>query len=934
MAGTLLVLTPRGDAAGGASSLSAAQVTTATFQKVSETYLDLGRIDYGKGLQEALRAIEAVVPEFEADYEPGRPVVHAQMNLAKKSFPADSMTSAVAVLDVLKKIYGFVQRNLRSEIDPSDIEYAATNGFLTVLDPHSRVLAPEIYQEFQVTTQGSFGGIGIVIGIREEKLTVISPLDGTPAARAGIRAGDRITRIEDETTENMPLDEAVRKLRGEENTVVHITTERDGESAPIEHALTRARIEIESIEGELLSQNVGYVRIKNFQENTSSKLKEKLAVLQAQAGGGEAFRGLVLDLRNNPGGLLDQAVQVADVFLQSGDIVTVAGRASRDVKRAKPFGTERLYPVVVLVNEGSASASEIVAGAIQNQGRGIVVGSQTFGKGSVQNVFELPQGGALKLTVAEYLTPGDRSIQSIGVTPAIALSPVEVAKEEARILSLDNGRREEDLEYHLSGSAKAVEKPSEFLDFLVEVESEKRAGDSEEEAEAAPPEEPSGKKLDLAKDFPAAFARRAILAAKGWQRQALLDAVRSILSQERSKQEASIHQVFSRRGLDWSSGKTALPANLDVKFEVTDAAGAVQPAALAGEKRFLRLKVTNRGTSPVYRLVLVTKSDVASLDHRQFIVGKLAPGASSTQKLPVQFPQGIVGRTAEVMLSLRADGGEVLGQQQTAVRIQGKPRPDFSISYRLVDGPPAQGVIGNGDGRVSPGETAALEVTVRNVGDGPSESSVLRIYSLSGPGASIPEGQGTVKLPALAPGTQGQGRVLFQVRPQLVEDEVKLEISVADLKMGEGIAEEIRFPVIRSGKQAPPAQAFEAAAARMISPPLVDVGGDANAGLQVNAAEIQLTGELRDDGRLKDVFVVAEGEKIYYHSYEASAGALLDKIRFNVKVPLKPGSNLVWIVARDDQNLFTRHPLYVWRGAPASGEAVAQQPSSPARKQP
>jgi len=922
----LFVLALRGEAKTSLQLLSAAPVTTTVFQRVSEAYLDPSRFDYGRGLKEALRSIEALIPEFQAGYEPGAASLKAQMNQAQKSFDASYLNSIPALLDILKKVYGFIQKNLKSDVDPADIDFAAINGFLSILDPHSRLLPPSVYKEFQVTTSGAFGGLGIQIGLRENHLTVISPVDGTPADRAGLRANDRIVRIEDESTENMPLDEAVKRLRGPEGTVVHLTLLREGEPAPLEFALTRARIEIPSVEGELLPGGVGFVRVSSFQENTAHDLGAKLSAIQAEAQGPDRFQGLILDLRNNPGGLLDQAIQVADLFLSSGDIVSTVTRTARKTERAHQFRTERTYPMVILVNEGSASASEIVAGALKNHNRALIVGARTFGKGSVQNVFDLPLNAALKLTVAQYLTPGDQSIQSVGVLPNVRLVPVALTKDEVRMEIFGDAMREEDLDAHLTGAAPAPDaKPDAELQYLVDLSGKPGPGEDGGEETL-----PSGKrKVDLEKDFPVALSRKAILGSKAWQRQSMIEANRTLFSSEGSRQNQLIVQALSQRGYDWSAGQSAAPASIEAKIEVLGPTGKPQASARSGEKESLRLKVTNRGRAPLYRLRATTKTDIPFLGDREFVFGKLAPGASAQQKIPFEIPLGELGRSASIEVTFWADDHAKVAHVSDSVTLTGAPRPAFALSYKLLDGA-APGTSGNSDGAVNPGETVALQVSVENRGQGASAAPTVRLRNLdAGPFLDIPEGQGTVKFKDLLPKASASGTLYFSIKPGYTEASAPLEISVVDPEFAAGLAQKFRIPLVRPDAPIPPAGELQSARQRNFSPPAITLATPAPAGLVSTAASLPLAGDIEDDERVKDLLIMVNGDKVFYQSYEGAAAARLDRFKFHAQLPLKEGMNFVLVIARDGDDLSARYPLFVWRAGSqtASGEQLKPGPA-------
>ncbi len=324
-------------------------------------------------------------------------------------------------IEVFTNVLALVQKNYVDSVTTKQLIDGAITGMLNALDPHSAYLPPEMYKELQVDTRGSFGGLGIEITTRNSVLTVVSPIEDTPAYRAGVKSGDQIIKIDDEFTKDMPLVEAVKKMRGPKGTKIHLTLRREGVSHFIDLTLTREVIKIQSVKARLLEKGYGYVRITQFQERTDDDLQHALAKLEEDNGG--PLSGLVLDLRNNPGGLLTQAIKVSDEFIDSGLVVYTDGRLESQKQKyfAHKSGTHADFPMVALVNGGSASASEIVAGALQDHKRALVLGTQTFGKGSVQTILPLEENAAIRLTTARYYTPNGRSIQATGITPDIVL---------------------------------------------------------------------------------------------------------------------------------------------------------------------------------------------------------------------------------------------------------------------------------------------------------------------------------------------------------------------------------------------------------------------------------------------------------------------------------------------------------------------------------
>jgi carboxyl-terminal processing protease len=317
------------------------------------------------------------------------------------------------------RVLDLIERNYVEEVDPEKLTNSAIDGMLKTLDPYSTYLSPERYRELEIGTSGEFGGVGMEVSEENGVLTVITPIEGSPAEKAGIKPRDQIIEIEGKSTQGMVVQEAVRILRGPSGTPVKITIRREGEKEPRVITLIRDKIVVKSVKPELLENGIGYVKLAQFQDRTSQELTEAIAGLETQ--NGKELSGLILDLRNNPGGLLTEAIDVVDEFIDSGLIVSVRGRTEDQTREyyATKNGSFQTFPVVVIVNDGSASASEVVAEALQDSKRAVILGTKTYGKGSVQTIIKLEDGSGLKLTTAKFYAPSGRSINQVGVTPDI-----------------------------------------------------------------------------------------------------------------------------------------------------------------------------------------------------------------------------------------------------------------------------------------------------------------------------------------------------------------------------------------------------------------------------------------------------------------------------------------------------------------------------------
>ena len=375
----------------------------------------------------------------------GQGVLAEREDIKQTPLPLDELRT-------FTEVFGKIKSDYVEPTEDSSLLENAIRGMLTGLDPHSTYLDPEAYKELQVGTSGEFGGLGIEVGMEDGFVKVISPIDDTPAQRAGMQTGDLIIRIDDTPVKGLTLNESVKLMRGKPGSKIVLTVVRDGEDKPLKIKITRAVIKVNSVKSRMLEPGFGYVRITQFQSNTGESIINKISDLKRENKGN--LKGLVIDLRNNPGGVLSAAVAVSDAFLEDGLVVYTEGRINDSEMKFKATPTDIMKgaPIVVLVNGGSASASEIVAGALQDHKRAIIMGDTTFGKGSVQTILPMHNGAALKLTTARYFTPNGRSIQAEGIVPDIKLENVKLAAVEASPFEpikeanlsghLDNGNKE------------------------------------------------------------------------------------------------------------------------------------------------------------------------------------------------------------------------------------------------------------------------------------------------------------------------------------------------------------------------------------------------------------------------------------------------------------------------------------------------------------
>lgn len=826
-----------------AYDLSQLPIFTRTLFHVRESYFDKNRLNPKRMLVGALDFLQRDVPEILIDRQPERDpkTVTVRVNGKEKAFSLDGVDAPWSLRSKLQEIFKFIQPNLHP-VAPSEearrlveIESAATNGMLYTLDPHSVLLDVESFKDMRMTTQGKFGGLGIVIGMdKKSRVVVRKPMPNTPAMRAGLKAKDHIVRINDESTVNMALTDAVERLRGDVGSPVDVYILRDGAKTPKKFTIVRDAIRPPSIDPPpqvLVSPpkngqpggKVGYVRIQSFTANTDADLSKALEMFEK-----EKVKGVILDLRSNPGGLYDQAQKVADAFIESGVVVSmvgVGGTQRRDEHASR--GGDVRAPVAVLVNQNSASASEIVAGAMKHLDRGVVIGDTTFGKGSVQMLFDInapvkigSKNGddklGLKLTTAQYLTAGDISIQGVGVTPDVQLERMFVQKsgEESRIsLQPSSHRRQEsDYEWHLDNpTATKAQRPMESVSFLYEpppgkeaeqAKALERALEEEEEesidAEAEDEEEEDYEQFDkLNVDFTIEFARDLLAQAKSARRSQLVAQSKAYLEQVRAEQDAKVVQALSKLGVDWSAASpNTPPARLNASLETIGADNKVK----AGEKVRLRGTVKNVGNTPAYRVRAVLKSEDALFDENEMVFGKIDPGESKTYELTVRVPKSMVTRTDLIRAEVSAQGPVEAEASALTLNIQGRERPLFSYNYQTID----DGEGSNQDGRVQIGEKLRMLVKVKNIGPG----AALRPQAIirNGPGQNgILISKGRFEHKDLGPGEEWPISFVYEVGPEFRGSEYTLELSVLDRVLGEAVSDKIKVKVAEDGRTTEPA---------------------------------------------------------------------------------------------------------------------------------
>ncbi|HJX65558.1 MAG TPA: MXAN_5808 family serine peptidase [Polyangia bacterium] len=806
--------------------LAQAQIFTKTLYYVNNQYFDKTRLDPRRMLVGALDFLQRDVPEILVDRFPEQDPkqVTVRVNGEQKTFPVERVDSPWTLRSTLQDIFRFIQPRLQPVAAKDaarhlvEIEMTATNGMLYTLDPHSVLLDVDSYKDMRTTTQGKFGGLGIVIEMdRKGRILVKKPMPDTPAIRAGLKAKDHIVRINNESTINMTLQEAVDRLRGEVGAPVDVYIDRASAPAAKKFTIVRDFIHPPAIDppprvltvpasaGQPAAK-IGYFRVISFSANTESDLNRALAMFER-----EKVKGIIMDLRGNPGGLYDQAQKVADAFIESGVLVSMVGvgGAQRKDEHATRNGDSKV-PLAVLVSQNSASASEIVAGAIKNLDRGVIIGETTFGKGSVQMLFDIPSPVpfgdkpeddklGLKLTTAQYLTPGDISIQGVGVTPDVELVRMRVEKknDEAwiNLQSSTRRRQESDYEWHLvSPSVRTGTKPEEIVSYLYvpsAAELRRKANQDEIDTDALDDDESDNVEPEEDRiDFPITLARDFLAQARTPRRLDLVSASKALFDKVRVDEDKHLAAALEKLGVDWNAG----PGNQGPgQIQVTLAATTGEAQVKAGNTIKIRGTVKNVGTTTACRVRAVLKSDNPLFDENEMVFGRIAPGGSKTYDLTVRAPKSSLTRTDVIRADMSGQGTLTANSPEMTLHIEGKAHPLFAYSYQTIDD-----VVGNRDGQVQRGERVRTLVKVKNIGQGAALRTEAILRNGSGQeGILISAGRFETK--DLAPGASRTFTFVYEVGSDFRGDEYQLDLVVADTVLGESVSDKIKVKLAPAG---------------------------------------------------------------------------------------------------------------------------------------
>jgi carboxyl-terminal processing protease len=942
---------------------------------LKQHYLDQERIGprARKLTEKALSSVENMIDEiYVENSDPDNPHVVVHVGGKSKVLSLARIGNVDQGIEALKDLSDFFKANYHGKRSLNDIRHYAMNGFLSGLDPHTQVFDAKGFRDFSVHIEGEIFGVGMYVGATKGVLTVKKVLKGTPAERAGFKRGDRIAKIGDESTVNMAVDEAVRKIRGLEHSKVVLTVKRkepgeNGQTLTLPIEVERERVTIPSVLSKLLPLQpkpegspapgggspsgeptaMGYVQVNNFDKNTVPSLKESLDKLR-QENGGRELGGLILDLRDNSGGLLQQASDMADLFLKEGEIYWIAQKGREEAKLARNDGREPRYPMVVLANDLSASGAEIVIGALQKNNRAVVLGTPTFGKGSVQQLHPLQNDWQLKITVSEYLIPGKVSIQENGVIPDIYSDRVVLNDKLTNLFPNRRMGTERDYDDHIVSRYAKREEPKERIKYLYNLEdpevddpdAPEPAGYGEVEPEkdtltqvalqllecaskdggskgSAPKD--SGSKDSAPKDSDGQETFRADLFLKNHA--ADIDRIRH----ERFNE---IVKRLQDRGIDWQDGQNPESPAIELAVEhheiekpSTDKDDPVPKPYLV-----VKARATNRSSQPLYRIKALTESDYYFYREQEFLFGRIEPGATVERKAEIQIPYYPFARNDSVKLTVSGGDGKTILEREHEVVLPAQERPAFAYSATLLDKARKEPIQ-----KLASGEEALIELKAINIGKAAAHKGVAILRNLTGPEVFL-EPPGRIEFSELPPGKETEVEFGFRITPGSKVKSYKFELVIADPYSGENLSREIEIPA--QGAEGP---GF--ANGQRFQPPQVDGqiadveaalstrsggGGAEGAGREPQAgsllvtdrAEVELSAKVSASQAPFNAWVTdsplslheREPDKVYF---AASRGS--DDLRFTARVPLKKGTNLIHVVASDENGLQNREVLVVRR---------------------
>ena len=754
---------------------------TQILRHLQYSYVDPEKLEGYRIMRSALERLAFKVPPVVV-YIPKKEKFSSavvQVEESKKKFYFKNLENLDNVDKAIQEVVVFIKRKLKEKDKLKNVEYQAIRGMLSPLDPHTVLFVPEAYTEFQEDSLGTYSGVGMYIGFRDKKIVVISPIVGSPAFRAGLQAQDEILQIDGESTTTFTVGNASQKIRGEVGTKVKILINRKGFSKPKEFVLTREKITINSVNALVLKTEkgrIGYISLSRFQRNTVKQLEQALDKINSSF---SDFQGVVLDLRNNPGGILDQAIRVSDKFLDRGIIVSTSGARNESKKtyRSRFYNTVANVPLIVLVNSGSASASEIVTAALKQNNRALILGQTTFGKGSVQQIRPFKSGSAIKMTISKYLTPNNTSIQSIGVAPHIELNPLLVSKDLVQIVS-NAQNPAKSLRGDFTEWGDAVDEAEKKLVFpfddkfshsIFSITEDKRANAGFDV-------------IQLKKDYPLYLAAKILTnsytkkTAKKVNFKQLQDQAYKLIDAEKNKQEKKLSQKLGELGVQWTLDGSQ-KAKSKINFWVEEVKKNKQPCLdksskeeiYTGDAIYLCAEVKNISKRKSTQLRAISEANIPLFDQRQFVFGNLKPQEKKTWYVPITIPDIFVETTVFLKLNLFIAEGKKALSKEFSFHIKEKEQSFFSYEIQAY----------NAKGKtraIKPSSRVKLEVNLKNISQ--TDSGTISFSLKNGEGNKVLLTKAKANIPILKKGQSEKVDFEFILQKALKDKKIDLSLSI------------------------------------------------------------------------------------------------------------------------------------------------------------
>jgi carboxyl-terminal processing protease len=869
---------------------------------IDQEYYDPIRIKPNLMLEKGLNQLSKLIPELLIQFDQKKQIINVSLGSQKLEVSTGDIQKLGDILPPTAQVFDFVNKHYPKDPSFEDREYSFIDGMLTVLDPHSAVLPPKAFKEFKTQTRGEYGGLGIVIGMKDEELTVISPFEGTPAIRAGLKSNDKIVEIDHLPTINMSLSDAVDLMRGQVGTEVTLTIKRENQELK-EVDLVREKIKIESTKYKSVKvedKKIGVIAINGFMEDTYQELRSSFHKMSKDG----SLDGIVLDLRNNPGGLLNQSLSMADLFIDKGDLLYTVGAGNQLLEKTK--AEKNLIdiintPMVVLVNKGSASASEIVAGALKNNNRALVIGEQTFGKGSVQTLYSLKNGASLKITVAQYLTPGQISIQAIGITPDINLNKVTVNDE---VLDLLNNQPfgEKTLEEHLENSKYyKTEKPSFSMDFFQKEEVERESSYSAT--------------IDPDNDYPLSLALKILKNAKSFNKNDLLNESLTLLSSESKEQDRVIISELKKKNIDWQKHSNTLKEpklSFSSSFYKIDKDQRFPTQYFsAGDEVEWVIKTTNQSDKPIDRLLGIIESENPLINNREFVFGFVEPNKTKESKIRFKVPKDFLSIKEEVSLKLLSENKE-LEKLRPSFLTQFIERysPNLTYQYEVFENGKF-GSIGNKNNIIEKGETIALVLNL-SVNDKIKRTSDLMINLRPDEVHDIYLRKARVELPEVFANKKYEVPLLFEVGKEFSENIIELKLSVKDKSSRSFLSDTIKLNLNN------PEIAITPTPGKKLAQPHIGIKQSI---LSSDQKKVEISGivSAHSISPIKDLIVFTNGKKVGYFGFDG----LETSKKFKTEIELDEGMNVITLQLRNQRDFLNTKSLTFIR--PKSSQTVAKK---------